>query len=272
MKKVMVGVTVALALVTSKAAADGIDRRPPPAIAAAAVPIYVPSWSGFYIGAGIGAGAAITDVNVNHEVFGTLHDFRGGADGVLGTLIIGYDWQLGPRTVLGVFADFDFFDMQHRHRTFDGVLFDAPFDHRVHHENAWSIGARLGWLSSPSTLWYFTAGYTQLQAEHRAGWGDTVAFDGFDGFDGFGVRRDRQLDGYFLGGGVDTRLAGSNWFLRLEYRWSDYDSHRFRLFDDEFDTRTRIDVDTQTHTARLTLTYKFTPGPWGGMGAGTWGP
>src|SRR5262245_30229586 len=63
MKKVMVGVAVALALVTSNAAADGVDRRYPPTIAAPA-PYVAPSWTGLYIGAGVGGAAVIHDFSI----------------------------------------------------------------------------------------------------------------------------------------------------------------------------------------------------------------
>jgi outer membrane immunogenic protein len=227
--------------VTSNAAADGIDRRPPPAIAAPA-PVYVPTWTGFYIGAGIGAGAVVHDFSIDDVDFGRNRFDGFGRDNVFGTVIVGWDWQIGVSSVLGLFADYDFHD-----NSSDISLLDGTVRAGIDHDNAWSVGARLGFLSSPSTLWYATAGYTQAD------------FEGFVSIDGLGtVSRDRTFDGYFVGGGVDTRLAASNWFLRLEYRFSDFGSER--LFEDEF---TRLDVDPTVHTARLTLTYKL-----GGSGYG----
>jgi outer membrane immunogenic protein len=181
---------------------------------------------------------SVTDTFFDERIF----DFRGGDGGVLGTVIVGWDWQLGPKTVFGIFADYDFFDFSTHHRAFDF------FDHSIDHDNAWSAGARLGVLTSPSTLWYVAGGYTQLQLDH------SVTFDGFT------FSRDRTLDGFFVGGGVDTRLAASNWFLRLEYRFSQFDTGGLR--DDDFGFN--VDTDVETHTARLTLTYKVTPGlGWG---------
>jgi outer membrane immunogenic protein len=250
MKKILVGVAVALALVTGNAAADGIDKRP--SSIAAPAPIYAPTWSGFYIGAGVGAGTVLHDISVNDAIFNErLFDFRGGDSGVLGTVIVGWDWQLGSKAVFGVFADFDFFDFSTRHSVFD------DFDHRTNHDSAWSVGARLGVLSSPSTLWYITGGYTQLQLDHSAS---------FFGLDALTVSRDRDLDGWFVGGGVDTRLGASNWFLRLEYRFTEFDTGSLRVGDDlDFDMR--VDTELEAHTARLTLTYKFAPMP----GWGAWG-
>ncbi|HWE21683.1 MAG TPA: hypothetical protein VG758_31660 [Hyphomicrobiaceae bacterium] len=255
MKKVMVGVAVALALVTSQAAADGIDRRPPPSIAAPQPYVAPLTWTGFYIGAGIGGGAVVTDVSVDDRVFNESLGLNAGADSVLGTVIVGWDWQIGPNSVFGLFADFDFFDFSHDHRASDDLM-------RISHDinNAWSVGARLGWLSSPSTLWYLTGGYTQLDIDHSHRFFD---------LDGLNVSRDSQLDGYFVGVGVDTRLAASNWFLRLEYRFSDYNAATARITDDEGVIDFRVNADPEVHTARLTLTYKFT-GTGTGYGYGSW--
>jgi outer membrane immunogenic protein len=252
MKKAIVGVALALTVVTGNAAADGIDRRPPPSIAAPVPYVAAPNWTGFYIGAGVGAAAVIHDLNLQGGDFGRSHLDGIGSDGVFGTAILGWDWQLGASTVLGVFADYDFHDNSTDFSAFDGFI-RAGIDH----DHAWSVGARLGFLSSPSTLWYATAGYTQAQ------------FEGFVSIDGLGTfSRDRTFDGYFVGGGVDTRLGVSNWFLRLEYRFSDFGSEE--IFRDEF---TRMEPDSSAHTARLTLAYKFGGYGYGygGWGANGWG-
>jgi outer membrane immunogenic protein len=249
MRTSMMGAAAALLLMTSGAVADGISRRP----AAIAAPAYEPppTWSGFYLGAGIGAGAVVHDVSVHDRVLDErLFSFDGGHDGVLGTLIVGWDWQIGSNAVFGVFADYDFTDFSSRHRAFDN------FHHSTDHNNVWSIGARLGWLSSPSTLWYVTGGYTQVDLDHSGTF--EVA--------GLTVSRDRTLDGYFLGAGVDTRLAASNWFLRLEYRFSDFNSGGVDVSDDV--NSFRVSTDPEAHTARLTLTYKFPGGAWSGWGLG----
>jgi outer membrane immunogenic protein len=254
MKKLLAGVAVALALGTTTASADGVDRKYSP-IASPPPPIHVPSWSGFYIGAGVGGGAFLHDTSVSDPIFDEkLFSFGGGGDGVLGTVIVGWDWQLGPKTVFGVFADYDFFDLSSRNSDFNGF-----FNHSSSHDSAWSVGVRLGVLSSPSTLWYLTGGYTQLELDHSM----NHSID-FFGIDNLTVSRDRQLDGWFVGAGVDTRLAASNWFLRLEYRYTDFDTGRLRISDEEGFDLLQVDTDVVAHTARLTLTYKFTPGlGWG---------
>lgn len=253
MKKVAVGVAVALALVTSSAVADGIDRRYPPTIAAPVPPVAFPTWSGFYIGAGVGAGAVVHDLSIRDDI-GSIFNFNGiGGEGVFGTVIAGWDWQLGQSTVLGVFADYDFSGI-----STDASLLDGEISAALDHDNSWSVGARLGFLANPSTLWYATAGYTEAD------------FDASARLDGVGrFSASRTFSGYFVGAGVDTRLAASNWYLRLEYRYSEFDGER--VLRDDLDPL-RVDVDPSMHTARATLTYKFGSGAYGyGWAPAGWG-
>ncbi len=94
-----------------------------------------------------------------------------------------------------------------------------------------------------------TGGYTEAEFSNSSRWGDhRISFD-------------ETLSGYFVGGGVDTRLR-DNWFLRLEYRFTQFDSENF-----EVNSWVNHDLEPSLHTARLTLTYKFTHG----MGWGSWG-
>jgi outer membrane immunogenic protein len=250
MKKVAVGVAVALTLV-SNAAADGIDRRYPPTIAAP-VPYAPPlTWTGFYIGAGVGGAAVVHDHRLRDIDLGDTR-FNGIGDvGAFGTAIVGFDWQVSPTSVLGVFADYDF-----SNNSTDFSLLDGLVRTSIDHDHTWSVGARLGVLASPSTLLYATGGYTEARFE-----GSTTLFDDPD----FSFSHDRTFSGWFVGGGVDTRLAASNWFLRLEYRFSQFDTERF-FSDDEL---TRVDFEPTVHSVRTTLTYKFAPGP--GWGGGGWG-
>jgi outer membrane immunogenic protein len=248
MRKLIVGAAAALSFAATSALADGPYRRPPPTIAApipeAPPP---PSWTGFYLGAGIGAGAMVHEVSINDVDFGRLFSFDGvGGEGVFGTVILGWDWQVGANTVFGVFVDYDFSDIS--------TTISAPdtFRASLDHDNSWAVGARLGWLSNPATLWYLTAGYTEADFNASARVLDKQIFS-----------LDKTFSGYFVGGGVDTRLAG-NWFLRLEYRFTEFDSEGRDL--DEFTT---VDFEPSMHTARLTLTYKFGGGY--GWGWGTWG-
>ena len=89
--------------------------------------------------------------------------------------------------------------------------------------HAWSIGGRLGFLSSPSTLLYVSAGWTQVSIEADLSF--TV--------DDTQFRRslDKDRDGWFVGAGIETQLGwlGSDWSLRGEYRFSRLDDDNRRL-------------------------------------------
>ena len=212
MKKLIVGVAAALSVTTSNAIADGPYKRPPPTIAA---PKYEapppPSWTGFYFGAGIGAGAVLHDFDVNrwHYDEWRRHSHSVGDDIFFGTVTMGYDWQ-HSHIVFGVFADYDFSDTS---TSWD----DGWLRRSLSLDNTWSVGGRLGFLSSPATLWYVSGGYTE--GEFSSSSRGKLSGHRFSSFDD-------TLSGYFVGLGVDTRLH-SNWFLRLEYRFTQFDSENF---------------------------------------------
>jgi outer membrane immunogenic protein len=249
MKKLIVGVAAALTFTTGNAIADGPYRRPAPTIAAP-VPEPPPSWTGFYLGAGIGVGVVMHDFDVNkfNHYYDRWDRFDRDRwdDNVFGTVIAGWDWQ-HSHTVFGVFADYDFSDHS---SSFD----DGWFRRSLSLDNVWSVGARLGWLSNSATLWYLTGGYTEAEVSDSARW----LSSGKRAFS-----EDTRLSGYFVGAGVDTRLH-SNWFLRLEYRFTEFDDEEFKFAENPY---VKHDLDTSIHSARLTLTYKFGHGyGWGGWG------
>jgi opacity protein-like surface antigen len=183
-KRLTLGVAAALTLGAGQAAAEGLPSRSAvrgPEVAGTT------SWTGFYIGAGIGGGAQALSLRPTP---GTS-DF--GGEGGFGTVVLGYDHLIGPRWVAGVFADFDLSEIS-------GKFASLNFDHNY----SWSVGARLGALVNPTTLLYGTAGYTQAEFELSGFLNDVNAFEG-----------------YFVGAGIETFLR-ENWALKLEYRFSDF--------------------------------------------------
>jgi outer membrane immunogenic protein len=240
MKRAILGVAAALMLGAAPAIADGLPTEGRIKRTEAA-PSW--SWTGFYIGGGIGAGAVVHDVSVSEREYevpawspsdgGNVLSFDGiGGEGIFGTVIVGYDRLIRPGWVAGVFADFDF----------SGISTDLSVSHyfsaSLDHQHSWSVGARLGALSSPTTLWYATAGYTQAE------------FDISSSEYIYGLSSP-TFHGYFVGGGVESMLHG-NWSLRLEYRFSQFESET--VFADD---GLRVDLEPSMHTARLLLTYKF---------------
>jgi outer membrane immunogenic protein len=242
MKRLILGVAAALLLSAGQAAADGLPSK---GVVKAAAPIAGPNWNGFYVGVGVGAGAMVLkDVQsayYTHEDYTQSATFDGiGGDGIFGTVTVGYDRVIRPGWVAGVFADYDFSNITHSERFSEGGGFS------IDHDNAFSIGARLGVLANASTLLYATGGYTQA----KFGFGDY-----FDRSESGTFASDKTFHGYFVGAGVETFLR-DNWTLKLEYRFSQFDKETvFAL--DTICEQDRETLEPSMHTARLVLSYKF---------------
>jgi outer membrane immunogenic protein len=231
MKRVIAGVVAVFMFTAGQAAAEGLA---PPSRIAAPGPVG-PNWNGFYVGVGIGAGSVVQDLSVSacpgygcyrgplKEIF----SFDGiGGEGIFGTVTVGYDRVIRSGWVAGVFADYDFGSTI----SSDVSLFGASAS--IDHNYSWAVGGRLGFLASPSTLLYGTAGYTQAE------------------FDYAGLTS-KAFDGYFVGAGIETFLR-QNWTLKLEYRYSQFNSESL-IDEDCF----KVDLEPSSHTARLVLSYKF---------------
>ncbi len=184
-------------------------------------------WTGFYIGAGVGGGAALQTQTLTDIGFGTFSDTTG-AGGVLATLTAGYDVRLSQTLVAGGFIDADISNISNP----DFGMMSLPFDHRY----SLSIGGRLGFLATPATLWYVAAGYTRASFA-------------------FAILGNYDFDGVFVGAGVETRLAG-NWSLRGEYRYTQFASEQLL----DLCGCGSFDAEGSMHTGRVVLVYALGAG------------
>ncbi len=188
-------------------------------------PVYSPeaSWTGLYVGAGVGGGF------VNHDLtataFGGSAELNGiGGEGVIGTVEVGYDRQFGA-FVGGVFFNYDFSDVSSTLRV-GAASINADLD------NMWSAGGRFGYLINPNTLAYVLGAYSEAEFSLPAG------------------VKSPTFSGYSVGGGLETKLGGA-WYLKGEYRFTRLDTQTlgsgggFKVTDD---------VDVQQ--VRLVLSYK----------------
>jgi outer membrane immunogenic protein len=238
-------------------------------------PVLVTNWTGFYVGAGIGFGAVVDSYKFYDEM--TLptgmmlytHDsWTTGGGGVLGTIQVGYDYQFAAsRWLVGAFADYDW---EHfgASRDYDYLTQTPPPANQIvndnHHtsvvlQNQWNVGGRFGVLTSPETLLYVVLAYTQAQEKASlSGWYDRGR-NLVNDLGGTGT-----LDGVTVGAGLETHLK-DNWFLKLEYRFSQLSSDRAwdRLVPVMMGPAGMLnenmwgEVDADIHTARIVLSYKF---------------
>jgi outer membrane immunogenic protein len=213
MKKMILALAGAVSLLSSAALADGMGSKSA-ACCDAARP-----WTGFYVGIGGGVGSGVGKLSAEDVSFDGI-----GAEGVFGTVMVGYDRMLTSRIVAGVFADYDFVSNVSTDFSF------GSFSGSIEQKNTWSVGARLGVLTSPTTLWYGTAGYSHTEFDLK-GFGGSLP----------------DFSGYFLGAGVESQLQGG-WGLRAEYRFTQYDSEE--IFPG-------LTAEPSTHAGRIALTYKW---------------
>lgn len=194
------------------------------------------SWTGLYLGAGIGGGAALHEPTVSLGGSSVSFDSTAG-QGFLATAIVGYDFRLSRNVVAGVFFDYDV----------SSISADADFPFMFtsgDHRHSWSIGGRAGYLINPATLFYLSAGYSR------------AAFD-FGTLGGIDPIGNVGMHGYFVGFGMETQLAG-NWSVRGEYRFTQFDPKT--VFDDPCGCLGTMDVETSMHTGRALLVYRFNGG------------
>lgn len=238
-----VGVAAVITLTASAALANG--RYHP-----GSEPCCQPNWSGLYLGAGVGYSTFIND-HTSFEFGAPSTPVSApqdtGGQGWLGTVIVGYDHQIGTRLVIGAFVDFDWTGAEGNWR--DRAA-GANVAGEYAQESAWAVGGRIGWLSSPTTLLYVTGGYTEAKF-------DQVNLVDFAGINSDRIIRGTSFDGWFIGAGLETQLI-NNLSLRLEYRYSDFGEDRLTVFR-ESDGAAQFfkDVDLSTQSIRAVLSYKF---------------
>ena len=249
MKKFLLA-SVALVALTGAASAADLAARPytkAPMMAPVA-----PSWTGFYIFGGAGGG--IWDADEHSTRFGvSTIDQRVGGDGWFGTVGLGYDWQVNPTWVIGAFADGQFGSLR-------GNVDDtfAAFTGRIKMQDAWAVGARLGYLVAPNVLSYVNAGYS---GSH---WSGTTLVSSFTGV-ASGFHTDSfNRNGWFVGGGVENNLnifgiSAPGWFMKTEYRAAYYDRKDINVLADVTNATTSDTVSFKpwVQTISTSLVYRF---------------
>lgn len=295
MRKLVIGAAAAAYLGTAgMAAADGMYEGSMKDAPAPLPPVM--SWTGFYIGGGVGAGAVVheLDINAYEDVYKSCKyevsaksssscsngyylysesaanlNFDGiGGEGIFGTVQIGYDWQFSPRGVFGFFADADLSGIETEldfSVSEDGYTWLSG-NGEVAMDWMWTIGARLGLLTTPDTLFYALIGYSQAEFDDPS---ISINFDGYS--DTFKTSLD-TFSGITVGLGMETRLD-QNWGLKLEYRFTQFSDEELFSYSDSYykggygcgqcskkyyvEEGISADLEPSLHTGRVVLTYRF---------------
>jgi outer membrane immunogenic protein len=237
-------------------------------------PAPVSSWTGFYLGAGGGVGWA--DFDVDHKrcvldgdvcsdsVDENWHDSgdENSNGDIIGTVQGGFDYELAPSIVFGVYADWTFgdgisIDRNHNHDDWTG--FHDHFDAEV--KDMVDVLGRVGFAPTPNLLVFALGGWT---------WADVdTNFRVRDDSEDWHNNNDDNLNanGFTVGGGLEWKFT-DNLSVRGEYRFTDLEdfnnNHRFTWDGCECDFRDRNDVNVNVQRVLFTLNWRF-----GGFGATT---
>jgi outer membrane immunogenic protein len=281
----------AIAAITMASGAFAADLAEPAPIE----PIDI--WTGFHVGIGGGGAYNMFKTNLDHvtarrwscdscgdgsPAWGEHLDYAGvaghlGRASAFGTVELGYDWQFNDSFVLGVLGSFDFgkgkwakaggyvgesYDASYFGG--DGPEVNAVAGMKVRRKNSWFVGGRLGWATSPSTLWYGVLGYTQAKLQARGAVGvefcDELCFG-----DTYEVGGSKKRGGFTIGGGAETMLS-ENISGKLEYRYTNFKKWKGsnEFFDSEqrglnweYEDITAARVKMSEHSIRAVVSYRF---------------
>jgi outer membrane immunogenic protein len=249
MKKILLGTASILALIAGGAAnaADVV-----PTYKAAPVGPAPFAWTGFYVGAHLGAGMGLKEFfhvptdPADAPSAGTL-DGSGTVTGFLGGGQAGYNYQI-DWAVLGVEGDITWSGLSGSFVCFTGSGPESTF---VSHD---SCSAKATWLATATGRIGGTVDHALLYLKGGVAWvhddySDRLGCDGFTTSNGSETRT-----GWTVGCGVEYAFS-RNWSGKIEYDYMDFGTKTV-TFTGPVDTFAK-DISEHIHVAKAGLNYKF---------------
>ena len=159
-------------------------------------------------------------------------------DGLLYGGGIGYDIATSDNIVLGAEAE-----LTGSTAKSDRNDYTSDFGYgRVKQGRDIYVGARAGYVVTPTTMLYVKGGYTNSKLEVLAGSTSQTTDNSF------------KLDGWRVGAGAEHAM-GPNSYAKLEYRYSNYE--RGNIDYATGGTSSRFDVDTDRHQVVASYGFRF---------------
>jgi outer membrane immunogenic protein len=204
-------------------------------------PLPQTNWNGFYLGGT--AGTTLASVRGHSDDNAPLGagEIGNNATGFFIGGQAGYNWMFGPRLVAGIEGDFSYFSSKQTNLHFgNGVISEV--------DASWiaTLRGRLGYSTGPALL-YATGGAAWVNVTDTFDWGGSP----------FAVGK-KTLDGWTIGGGIETVLSG-NWTMKSEYLFVDAGTNRLLT---EFGP---FLADHKFHLFRTSLVYRFSGNPLSGL-------
>ena len=218
------------ALLASSVAASAADMDTP-----------LSYWSGFYVGAQVGAGANVSDFLCEGDCDDILLDTS--LNNILAGGYVGYNYQI-DRFVVGVEGDLS---AAFGRDDFDYNLWPAiDSGYRIEQDYYASIRARFGYLVTDSFLAFATIGWAFADYTMDNPCGDCSDWDNTTF-----IKGDR--DAFVVGGGLEYALSESV-HLKGEYLYADFGTSTLTLCDEGC---TDFRTDLENHQVRVGLSYNF---------------
>ena len=175
-----------------------------------AAPVY--GGTGWYVGGNVGYSWGHADIDLNGTGSFDFSDAnRTYLDGVIGGGQIGYKYQFGPDSILGLEADIQGSGQRGGHTFFDPFSAGTAvtsYDAKIN----WfgTVRGRFGYSIVPQLLYYATGGLAFGQVETS---GNTISPVGGSAFSA-----SKTHTGFSIGGGIEGSVwLPANWTWRLEY-------------------------------------------------------
>jgi outer membrane immunogenic protein len=176
-----------------------------------------------------------------------------GSGGLL-TFSAGYDHEVLGSLVVGTFVDYDVADIDSKIGISD-PLFGSNANINFKITDQLSVGARLGYLVSWTTLFYTSFGYAHVQTSDLNA-SATTPF----GSAGGTIASVGGFDGYFIGGGVET-LISNGFSIKAEYRYTSLEAENATFAPSTgLNGLVTASIRPQLQTARVSLNYRFGDG------------
>src|SRR6185369_15027193 len=205
------------------------------------------SWTGFYLGGSLGYRASDvtgTTTREDQNFIGpiTQNNLTGCISGASGPCspsksydnstwrigpYAGYTFQIAPAWIAGIEADWNWAS---KTSTTVGSPYPLLFvnfanaNYSFSVKTGWdaSLRGRVGYLMSPSTMLYGTAGVAWMKVDATSTCSTSTTSICQPGeFTPADITNSKVLTGWTIGAGVEGKLAG-NWVARGEYRYSDF--------------------------------------------------
>ncbi|SRR6266581_4853313 len=279
-KKLLLGSVALVAIIAARpASAADLLRGPVYKVPVVAPPLAY-SWTGFYVGGELGAkwmnttwtATSLQDISAGKPTVDASSPRDYNPSGVRAGGYVGYNWQFAPRWVGGVEFDIAYADRTVTAPGLPGCTiqcitgFPGPGVDVSSVRMGWdaSARARLGYLVTPELLLYGTGGVAWQDVKTSGTCQHSVP-DPFCLFlpgNPFVTATNSVVrTGWTVGGGLEAKIYG-NWFLRGEYRFSDFGTRNevfnFNLPGEAHGTDTyRYRLRVTDQIATVGLAYKF---------------